>query len=196
MSDIKPSEIRNGVKNLIDCVNYSHIALSNCDVSDSNSIYSPKHIASLIDDTIKPVCDRILIELPGSDVTECDHDNTISEIVIDSMAWIYRWMRDIIQPCLKHLKNNYPNDVSISAIDKSVDTYNKIGNLSLVLSNPDRFDYNKKISKQDHLVSTIVDNYITKGAIKDEKIVDYIDGPVDDSNIRSMHSNGGILRYQ
>lgn len=196
MNDIKPNEIVTGVKNLIDCVNYSHIALISCDVIDSDSIYSPKHIAGLINDTIKPVCDKIIIDLPGNDVTECDHDNSISEIVIDTMAWVYRWMRDIIQPCLRHLKKNHPDDVSISAIDKSMDTYNKIGDISLILSNPERFDFSKKISRQDHIVSTIVDNYITKGAIKDEKIVDYNDESDHGSDVHSMHSNGGILQYQ
>ena len=196
MNDIKPNEIVTGVKNLIDCVNYSHLALSSCDVKDSDSIYSPKHIAGLINDTIKPICDKMLIDLPGVDVTECDHDNSISEIVIDTMAWVYRWMRDIIQPCLQHLKKNHPDNVSINAIDKSMDTYSKIGDISLILSNPDRFDFSKKISKQDHLVSTIVDNYITKGAIKDEKIVDYNDESDHGSDVHSMHSNGGILQYQ
>ena len=196
MNDIKANEIVTGVKNLIDCVNYSHVALNSCDVKDSDSIYSPKHIAGLINDTIKPVCDKMLIGLPGTDVTECNNDNSISEIVIDTMAWVYRWMRDIIQPCLQHLKKNHPNDVSISAIDKSMDTYSKIGDISLILSNPDRFDFSKKISKQDHLVSTIVDNYITKGAIKDEKIVDYNDESDHGSDVHSMHSNGGILQYQ
>ena len=196
MNEIQPKEIITGVKNLIDCVNYSHVALSSCDIKDSESIYSPKHIAGLINNMIKPVCDRLLIELPGSDVTECDHDITISELAIDTMAWVYRWMRDIIQPCLNHLKDNHPSEVSISAIDKSMDTYSKIGDISLVLSQPDRFDFNKKISKQDHLVSTIVDNYITKGAIKDEKIVDYNDGSDHGNDVHSMHSNGGILQYQ
>lgn len=196
MNDIKANEIVTGVKNLIDCVNYSHVALNTCDIKDSDSIYSPKHIAGLINDTIRPVCNKILIELPGTDVTECDHDNSISEIVIDTMAWVYRWMRDIIQPCLQHLKKNHPDNVSISAIDKSMDTYSKIGDISLILSNPDRFDFSKKISKQDHLVSTIVDNYITKGAIKDEKIVDCNDESDHGSDVHSMHSNGGILQYQ
>lgn len=196
MNDIRPNEIVKGVKNLIDCVNYSHLALSSCDVNDSESIYSPKYIAELINDTIKPVCDKMLIELPSTDMTTYEHDVTISEVVIDTMAWVYRWMRDIIQPCLKHLKSNHPTEVSISAIDKSIDTYNQIGDISIMLSHPDRFDFSKKISKQDHLVSTIIDNIMTKGAIKDEKIVDYIDEPDSSNDVHSVQHNRGILQYQ
>ena len=157
--------VTSGVTQLVDCVNYAYTAIQGMKTTDSDSIYSSAHVTCVIDDSIRPLCDALLLELPKMDLAETLPRKEISDKAIGEMLWIYRWLSKVIYPALVHIHTYYPDQMNLDAWDHFVWSYQDINGFIEFIDSPAYKYHTQKNDVRNSMVSTLIDNMVLKGVI-------------------------------
>lgn len=162
---ISYKSVTSGVTQLVDCVNYAYTAIQGMETTDSDSIYSPAHVTCVIDDSIRPLCDALLLELPKMDLAETLPKKEISDKAIGEMLWIYRWLSKVIYPALVHIHTYHPDQMKLDAWDHFVQLYQGINGFIEFIDSPAYKYHTQKNDARNSMVSTLIDNMVLKGVI-------------------------------
>ena len=157
--------VTSGVTQLVDCVNYAYTAIRGMETTDSDSIYSPAHVTCVIDDSIRPLCNALLLELPNMDLVEELPRKEISDKAIGEMLWIYRWLSKVIYPALVHIHMYHPDQMNLDAWDHFVQLYQDINGFIEFIDSPAYKYHTQKNDARNSMVSTLIDNMVLKGVI-------------------------------
>lgn len=157
--------VTSGVTQLVDCVNYAYTAIQGMETRDSDSIYSSAHVTCVIDDSIRPLCDALLLELPKMDLVETLPRKEISDKAIGEMLWIYRWLSKVIYPALVHIHTYHPDQMDLDAWDHFVQLYQEINGFIEFIDSPAYKYHTQKNDVRNSMVSTLIDNMVLKGVI-------------------------------
>lgn len=163
--EISYKSVTSGVTLLVDCVNYAYTSIQRMTTRDSDSIYSPMHITHVIDASIRPLCDALLLELPKMDLAEKPPRKEVSDKTIGEMLWIYRWLSKVIYPALMHIHSHYPDQMNLDAWDRFVWSYQEINGFSEFIDSPAYKYHTQKNDARNSMVSTFIDNMVLKGVI-------------------------------
>lgn len=162
---ISYKSVTTGVKQLIDCVNYAYTAIQTGGPSDSDSIYSPAHVMHVIDESIRPLCDALLLELPKNDVAEENPSKTVSDKTIGEMLWVYRWLHKIVYPSLQYMYDHTPEQMNLEAWEQFQTSYREINGFIAFIDSPAYQYHTQKNDVRNSMVSTLIDNMVLKGVI-------------------------------
>lgn len=162
---ISYKSVTSGVTQLVDCVNYAYTTIQGMETTDSDSIYSPAHVTCVIDDSIRPLCDALLLELPKMDLAETLPRKEISDRAIGEMLWIYRWLSKVIYPALVHIHTYHPDQMNLDAWDHFVRSYQEINGFIEFIDSPAYKYHTQKNDVRNFMVSTLIDNMVLKGVI-------------------------------
>lgn len=162
---ISYKSVTSGVTQLVDCVNYAYTAIQGMETTDSDSIYSPAYITHVIDGSIRPLCDALLLELPKMDLAETLPRKEASDKVIGEMLWIYRWLSKVIYPALVHIHMYHPDQMDLDAWDHFVQSYQDINGFIEFIDSPAYKYHTQKNDVRNAMVSTLIDNMVLKGVI-------------------------------
>ena len=162
---ISYKSVTSGVTQLVDCVNYAYTAIRGMETTDSDSIYSPAHVTCVIDDSIRPLCDALLLELPKMDLAETLPKKEVSDKAIGEMLWIYRWLSKVIYPALVHIHTYHPDRMDLDAWNHFVRLYQDINGFIEFIDSPAYKYHTQKNDARNSMVSTLIDNMVLKGVI-------------------------------
>lgn len=162
---ISYKSVTSGVTQLVDCVNYAYTAIQGMETTDSDSIYSPAHVTCVIDDSIRPLCNALLLELPKMDLAETLPRKEVSDKTIGEMLWIYRWLSKVIYPALVHIHMYHPDQMNLDAWDHFVQSYQDINGFIEFIDSPAYKYHTQKNDVRNSMVSTLIDNMVLKGVI-------------------------------
>lgn len=162
---ISYKSVTSGVTQLVDCVNYAYTSIRGMETTDSDSIYSPAHVTCVIDNSIRPLCNALLLELPKMDLAETLPRKEVSDKAIGEMLWIYRWLSKVIYPALVHIHIYHPDQMNLGAWDHFVQSYQSINGFIEFIDSPAYKYHTQKNDARNSMVSTLIDNMVLKGVI-------------------------------